>query len=202
MNEVLFEFFNDFCQIYLYDIFIYNKNRKKHVKNVKLMLNKFRKTGFSANINKFEFHIQETKSLPTVWKWTPLKFKPFLIGQLQGFWKKRSPLSASAISIDVFIKKSKILSRKQTRYFDFLSEFNFKIAFRPGPNNTKTNVLTRMTGSKFKNNDDDKLKQMHQTILTSTRWEFDGVAVNEIKNIIFHKINDTNLHDEFCNEIH
>ena len=35
MNDLLFEFLNKFCQIYLYDILIYNKTRKKHEHHLK-----------------------------------------------------------------------------------------------------------------------------------------------------------------------
>ena len=35
INNVLFDFLNDFCQAYLDDILIYSKTRKQHVKHVK-----------------------------------------------------------------------------------------------------------------------------------------------------------------------
>ncbi len=38
MNDVLWNFLNDFCQVYLDDILIYSKMRKKHKDHIKLVL--------------------------------------------------------------------------------------------------------------------------------------------------------------------
>ena len=43
MNDFLFNFLNDFCQIYLNDIFIYNKFKKKHIVHVRAVLKKLKK---------------------------------------------------------------------------------------------------------------------------------------------------------------
>ena len=40
MNDILFDFFNEFVQCYLNDIFIYNKIKKKHIRHVRLILQK------------------------------------------------------------------------------------------------------------------------------------------------------------------
>ena len=42
INDILFEYLNDFCQIYLNNILIYNKTRKDHIKHVRLILQKLR----------------------------------------------------------------------------------------------------------------------------------------------------------------
>ena len=42
MNDVLFEYLNQFCQTYLDDILIYSKTKKKHVRHVWLILIKLR----------------------------------------------------------------------------------------------------------------------------------------------------------------
>ncbi len=42
INDVLWDFLNDFCQVYLDDILIYSKMRKKHKDHVKLILNQLR----------------------------------------------------------------------------------------------------------------------------------------------------------------
>ncbi len=39
MNDMLWDFLNNFCQVYLNDILIYNKTRKKYKDHVKLVLN-------------------------------------------------------------------------------------------------------------------------------------------------------------------
>ncbi len=59
MNDVLFNYLHQFCQIYLDDIIIYSKTLKKHKKHVWLVLHKLREINLQMNINKCEFHIQK-----------------------------------------------------------------------------------------------------------------------------------------------
>jgi len=59
MNDVLFDYLHQFCQIYLDDIIIYSKTLKKHKQHVQLILHRLRKTGLQVNINKCEFHVQK-----------------------------------------------------------------------------------------------------------------------------------------------
>ena len=60
MNDVLFEYLHQFCQIYLNDIIIYSKILKKHKWHVWLILNKLREADLQIDINKYEFHVQKT----------------------------------------------------------------------------------------------------------------------------------------------
>ncbi len=60
MNDVLFEYLHQFCQIYLNDIIIYSKILKKHKQHVRLILNKLWEADLQININKCEFHVQKT----------------------------------------------------------------------------------------------------------------------------------------------
>ncbi len=59
MNDVLFEYLHQFCQIYLDDIIIYSKILKKHKQHVQLILNKLREADLQMNINKCKFHVQK-----------------------------------------------------------------------------------------------------------------------------------------------
>ena len=61
MNDMFFEFINKFCQIYLNDIFIYNKSRKKHQRHLKQMFIKLKIVEFQMNIRKCEFFQIEIK---------------------------------------------------------------------------------------------------------------------------------------------
>ncbi len=63
MNDVLFEYLHQFCQAYLDDIIIYSKILKEHKRHVRLILNRLREAGLQMNINKCEFHVQETTFL-------------------------------------------------------------------------------------------------------------------------------------------
>jgi len=59
MNNVLFDYLHQFCQIYLDDIIIYSKTLKKHKWHVWLVLHRLRETDLQMNINKCKFHVQK-----------------------------------------------------------------------------------------------------------------------------------------------
>ncbi len=59
MNDVLFEYLHQFCQIYLDDIIIYSKILKKHKRHVQLILHRLREIDLQIDINKCEFHVQK-----------------------------------------------------------------------------------------------------------------------------------------------
>jgi len=59
MNDVLFKYLHQFCQIYLNDIIIYSKILKKHKQHVRLILNRLREADLQININKCKFHVQK-----------------------------------------------------------------------------------------------------------------------------------------------
>ncbi len=66
MNDVLWDFLNDFCQVYLNNILIYSKTRKKHKNHVKLVLNWLREADLQMNIQKCEFDVEETVFLKVI----------------------------------------------------------------------------------------------------------------------------------------
>ena len=55
MNDLLFHFFNNFCQIYLDDIFIYSKFKKEHIVHVRVVLKKLKEVDLQIDIEKCEF---------------------------------------------------------------------------------------------------------------------------------------------------
>ncbi len=59
INNVLFDYLHQFCQIYLDDIIIYSKTLKKHKQHVQLVLHRLRETDLQMNINKCKFHVQK-----------------------------------------------------------------------------------------------------------------------------------------------
>ncbi len=63
MNDVLFDYLHQFCQVYLDDIIIYSKTLKKHKKHVRLVLHRLREVDLQMNINKCKFHVQEISFL-------------------------------------------------------------------------------------------------------------------------------------------
>ena len=63
MNDVLFDYLDDFCTAYLDDILIYSENELEHEAYVKKVLERLRKAGLQADIKKSEFSVKKTKYL-------------------------------------------------------------------------------------------------------------------------------------------
>ncbi len=59
MNDILFNYLHQFCQIYLDNIIIYSKTLKKYKQYVWLVLHKLQETDLQMNINKCKFHVQK-----------------------------------------------------------------------------------------------------------------------------------------------
>ncbi len=66
MNDVLWDFLSDFCQVYLDDILIYSKTKKKHRDHVKLVLSRLREVELQMNIWKCKFNVEETVFLEVI----------------------------------------------------------------------------------------------------------------------------------------
>ncbi len=66
MNNVLWNFLNDFCQVYSDDILIYSKTKKKYKDHVKLVLSQLRKAELQMNIRKCKFNVEETVFLKVI----------------------------------------------------------------------------------------------------------------------------------------
>ena len=64
-----------------------------------------------------------------------------------------------------YFMTSKQLNRRQARWAEFLSEFNFKISYRPGRQGTKPDSLTRRTGDLPEGKDDARHQYQNQIIL-------------------------------------
>jgi len=59
MNDVLWNFLNDFCQVYLDNILIYSKTQQKHQQHVKMILDHLQEADLQINIQKCEFNVEE-----------------------------------------------------------------------------------------------------------------------------------------------
>ncbi len=66
MNDMLFDYLHQFCQIYLDDIIIYSKTLKKHKQHVWLVLHRLQETDLQMNINKCNIDVS-AKSLDSLW---------------------------------------------------------------------------------------------------------------------------------------
>ncbi len=66
MNDVLWNFLNDFCQVYLDNILIYSKTQREHQQHVKMILNHLREADLQVDIWKCEFDVEETVFLKVI----------------------------------------------------------------------------------------------------------------------------------------
>jgi hypothetical protein len=63
MNNILFDYLDDFCTAYLYDILIYSDDPLEHKTHIRLVLQKLRDISLQADIKKYEFNITRIKYL-------------------------------------------------------------------------------------------------------------------------------------------
>jgi hypothetical protein len=68
MNNVFFNYLNDFVLTYINDILIYNNFKAKHTEHVKEMLQRLNNAELQTNINKWEFFVYEIKYLDLIVK--------------------------------------------------------------------------------------------------------------------------------------
>jgi hypothetical protein len=85
-------------------------------------------------------------------------------------------------SLEYFMTIKK-LNRRQTKWVEFLAEFDFKIAYQSEKKNDKANSLTRRLEDRSNTNDDsnDRNKHMHQIVLLAEK----------VNSKIVQKLNDT-----------
>ena len=89
INDVLWNFLNDFCTTYLNDILIYSKNRKKHSIHVKKVLEKLRVADLQADINKCEFFVIELKYFDLIISMNDIRIN---FTKVKSFWSKKAML--------------------------------------------------------------------------------------------------------------
>ena len=63
MNDVLFDYLDEFCTAYLDDILIYSDDELEHQVHVKKVLERLQNAGLQADIKKCEFGVKRTKYL-------------------------------------------------------------------------------------------------------------------------------------------
>ncbi|SLM35328.1 retrotransposon nucleocapsid protein [Lasallia pustulata] len=287
MNNVLWDHLNNFCSAYLDDILIYSKTLKEHTQHVRAVLQKLIDAGLQVDIEKCEFHVQETSFLGVLLSIDGLRMDPkkafigfcnFYRRFIKGFSKIVGPmlkltqkgvifqwtdtyssdhvnagvlsqydddkvlhpvafysknmvpaecnyeiydkellaiirclehwrpeLEATELPVEIFtdhkalehFMTSKELTRRQVRWAEKLSEYNFKIMYQTGAKNIKADALTRKPGDKPINEEDDRLKYQHQTILTPDRLKI-SVLEPDPEAPIHDRILNANWDDEEC----
>ena len=95
-----------------------------------------------------------------------------LLAIIRAFEQWRPELEGSGLPIKIltdhrnleYYMTTKQLSRRQARWSEYLSRFNFVIMYRPGKMSAKPDALTRRSGDLPKRGD-ERLKQQLQTVL-------------------------------------
>ncbi|KAI0992795.1 hypothetical protein K3495_g15389, partial [Podosphaera aphanis] len=81
-----------------------------------------------------------------------------------------------------YFMTTKTLNRRQARWSEFLSRFNFVISYRPGKLGGKPDALTRRSEDRPSEEGDERLLHQRQTVLKS--YNFDPRIINPDNNII------------------
>ena len=76
INDVLFEYLNEFAQAYMDDILIYSNSLSEHKEHVRKVLLKLREAGLYVDIDKCDFHVQETTFLGVIVSTKGIKMDP------------------------------------------------------------------------------------------------------------------------------
>ncbi len=63
MNDVFFDYLDEFVSIYIDDILIYNNSKAEHIEHVKKILQRLKDVELQTNIDKYEFSMHEIKYL-------------------------------------------------------------------------------------------------------------------------------------------
>ncbi len=85
MNDIFYEYLDDFMVCYINDILIFSKNVEDHKQHVHLVLDKFEKAKLYAKLEKCEFFQIKVEFLGYIiskmaFTCIPIRFKPFWIG--------------------------------------------------------------------------------------------------------------------------
>ena len=122
MNDLLFDFLNNFCQIALNDILIYNKFKKKHIAHVRVILKRLKEIDLQVNIEKCEFFKKKIVFLSVLLSIDDLRMNSKNIEIIIN-WKR-----------SINLKKMQIFVNFVKFYRRFIRNFSKKIE-----------ILTRMT---------------------------------------------------------
>ena len=63
INNILFDYFDEFCTAYLDNILIYSDDELEHQIHIKKVLERLQNAGLQANIKKCKFGVKRTKYL-------------------------------------------------------------------------------------------------------------------------------------------
>ena len=76
MNNVLFNYLDNFCTAYLDNILIFSNNKLEHEHYVRKVLKRLHNTSLQINLKKCEFHVTRTKYLGFIISTNSIKVNP------------------------------------------------------------------------------------------------------------------------------
>ena len=82
INDTLFDFLHRFVQAYLDNILIYSKTLKEHHSHICQVLQRLREARLQADIDKCEFHVQETKFLGLIVSTEGIRMDPHKVSTI------------------------------------------------------------------------------------------------------------------------
>jgi len=134
INDSVREYLDVFCSAYLDDIL--GEDESQHVEQERKVLRRLLKSELYLDIGKCEFHRKEAKYLGLIIstegiKMDPEKVSTILENPIKVFTDHKNP---------EYFMTTKQLNRRQARWAEFLSVFNFKIM---------GNILSHGTGHKL-----------------------------------------------------
>ena len=96
---------------------------------------------------------------------------------------------------------TKKLTRRQARWAEFLSGFNFVISYTPGKENQKADSLTRCPNNLPSSENDDCQQHQLQTLLPAKRLKISLITKEENTTII-EQVVKANLEDDYCSKLY
>ncbi len=128
-----------------------------------------------------------------------------LLAIIQAFKHWWSELKLTELSIKMFIDhqaltslmKNKELSKRQMRWVQKLTDFNFKIMYQSDKQNIKIDALTRWADFMLRNFNDERVRYQWITILTLNRMKIADLEKN-VSESIYKQVLDVNEIDKNC----
>ena len=100
-----------------------------------------------------------------------------------------------------YFQTSRKLNKRQHRWMDILSDYNFNIVYREGKKNAKADALTRRAESKPIGTDDAREKIREQVLLPKEKFTLATLTANQANFPRYTRIQEANRSDPACTEV-